>query len=650
MTSTKTTKWDNYIIELSNIIFFWFFSVLFFLVFRLIFIFTFSSEIDWENFSNNIFQILITGFRFDTMVTSYFIITPLLATLITSIFNKIRFARILRKIFQYLFILLSPLICVITINYYHEYNNQFNHFLFLGLYDDIDAVFKTIIADFSPFLNLFILSSIYYLAYKLLKYFEDTKLIYSYLIQFKGRLINSLLVIISLILFTFSIRGAVFEKRPIMRKWAYVTNDDFLNKTIINPYKSLLYAIKDFNEVNIPYGENPFGEAYSLWNGKTVCENLEKKAKGALIKKPQQIFLVIMESYDSWPLQKKYLPFKLSENLSQIAANGIYFNTFLPASESTMNSVSSIITGIPYSGVSQSQLGAINPTYCSSIFNQVEKLGYTTNLFYGGLLSWGNINNLFDNQGVDNKYSAVEKGGKTESGIWGIEDEYLFKLVTQTIDTSNLSFNIVLTTSYHLPYSIDVIKKGFPEHYLDNLPKEILKHYDGSMSLKELGHLWYSDKCIGDFVRDAQLKFPNALFCFTGDHYGRRFINAKPDLFEKSAVPFIIYGASIDKQVSNNPGSHIDILPTLIEMIAPEGFTYFSFGKSLFESKEIGIGKARTISRDNIELYHKTTKISSFDLSTLTKHQIDSSVNFTEYKRLNSLGWHYTLKGNPIFE
>ena len=648
MISTKTTKWDNYIIELSNIIFFWFFSVLFFLVFRLIFIFTFSSEIDWENFSNNIFQILITGFRFDTMVASYFIITPLLATLIISIFNKIRFARILRKIFQYLFILLSPLICVITINYYHEYNNQFNHFLFLGLYDDLNAVLRTIIADFSLFLNLFIISFIYYLLYKLLKYTEDKALIYSYLIQLKGRIMKPLFVLLCLILFTLSIRGSI-EKRPIMRKWAYVTNDDFLNKTIINPYKSLLYAIEDFNELNMPHDKNPFGSTSKLWEEETVCDNIKKTAKGAFIKKPQQIFLVVMESYDAWPLEKKYLPFELSRNLSEIANNGIYFNNFLPASESTMNSVSSIITSIPYSGVSQSQLGAINPTYCSSIFNQIEKLGYTTNLFYGGLLSWGNINNLFDNQGVDNKYSAVERGGKTESGIWGIEDEYLFKLATQTIDTSTFSFNLILTTSYHPPYSIDVIKKGFPENYLDNLPKEILKYYDGSMSLKELGHLWYSDKCIGDFVRDAQLKFPNALFCFTGDHYARRFINARPNLLETSSVPFIIYGNSITDSVCDNPGSHIDILPTLIEMIAPEGFTYFSFGESLFNTKVMGIGKLRSITKRNLEYYPKSSKIISFNLLNNKTSKIDSSSNLIEYKKLNSLGWHYTIKGDSIY-
>ena len=206
--------------------------------------------------------------------------------------------------------------------------------------------------------------------------------------------------------------------------------------------------------------------------------------------------------------------------------------------------------------------------------------------------------------------------------------------MNETIDTSTFSFNLILTTSYHPPYSINVLNKGFPENYLDNLPKDILEIYDGSMSLKELSHLWYSDKCIGDFVKNAQLKFPNALFLFTGDHYGRRFINSKPNILQKNSVPFIIYGNSISESVLNNPGSHIDIFPTLIEMIAPKGFTYFSFGKSLFKSKEMGIGKARAISNTHLEIYHKTQKISSFNLNSLVKSKIDSSIIFTEYKKL----------------
>ena len=647
MLITHTSKWNNFINEIANIFFFWFFSITFFFLFRLTFIFSFFSEIEWENFTDNIFQVIITGFRFDTMVTSYFIIVPLLTTLITSPFSNLNFARRLRVIFQNIFIYTAPLISIITINYYSEYHDQFNRFLFLGLYDDLTAVLNTIIIDFNPYLNVGILLIIIYLFKKIVRYFEKKELIYAFLLPISNKIYKPIFIIIILTLFTISIRGSVKE-RNIMRKWAYVTNDEFLNKTIITSFKSLHYAIKDFNRLNIPRDKNPFLDVTNSWDERTVCENIEKIAKGNIIKKPKQIFLVVMESYDSWSLQDKYLSFNLSSNLSNIAKKGMSFNTFIPSSESTMNSIASIVTGIPYSGVSQSQIGAINPTYCSSIFNQFEKLGYQTNFFYGGLLSWGNIKNLFEKQGVNNQYSAADKGGKTESGIWGIEDEKLFELAVTTIDTVSFSFNIILTTSYHPPYSIDLVSKGFPANYIEQLPEDILKYYDGSMSEKELGHLWYSDKCIGEFVVKANKKYSNALFCFTGDHFARRFINSKPNLFEKSAVPFIMYGKSIKDSVYSNPGSHIDIFPTLIEMVAPKGFNYFSFGSSLLDEKEIGIGESRIISKNYLDFYPRASKTIRFNLTSQTNTQIDSSSYFFEYTRLNALGWHYTIKGDSM--
>jgi len=645
---SNNLKWNNFLKEISNIIFFWFFAILFFLIYRLSFICIYSNEIDWSNFSGNIFQALITGFRFDTMVTSYFVIIPLLTSLIAGPLNKIKIAQSFRFVFQHLFIFLSSLICITTINYYQEYNNQFNHFLFLGLYDDLDAVFKTIIEHFNPYLNLFIFLVSIYISRKILQFYKDKTFIYNILKKIK--LPKIIVLSLVLILFTLSIRGSI-ELRPIMRQWSYVTNDEFLNKTIVNPFKSLLYAREDFNELNanLPDGKNPFGKVTDLWEEKTVCKNIERISKGALIKQPKQIFLIVMESYDSWPLEDKYRGLGMSKNLSEIADNGIYFNNFLPASESTMNSIASVITGIPYSGVSQSQIGAINPRYCSSIFDQFEKLGYQTNFFYGGLLSWNNINNLFKKQGVENQYSAVDMGGKNESGIWGIEDEKLFDLVTKTVDSKNNSFNIILTTSYHPPYSINLKEKGFPYNSISDIPDEMLKYYDGSMDLKELGHLWYSDKCIGDFVKNAEKKFSNALFCFTGDHYGRRFINSKPNLKEKSLVPFIIYGSLVKDSICNTPGSHIDIFPTLVEMISPKGFNYYSFGESLFNTKDIGIGKVRSITKKSLEYYPKSSKIISFNLTNNKTSKLDSSLSLLEYKKLNSLGWHYTLKGDSIY-
>ena len=73
---------------------------------------------------------------------------------------------------------------------------------------------------------------------------------------------------------------------------------------------------------------------------------------------------------------EKYSEFGIATNLKNIGSKGVSFTNFLPASASTMNSFGAIITGIPYTGVNISKIGAINKPYPSSIFNQFKNLGY----------------------------------------------------------------------------------------------------------------------------------------------------------------------------------------------------------------------------------------------------------------------------------
>jgi hypothetical protein len=46
-----------------------------------------------------------------------------------------------------------------------------------------------------------------------------------------------------------------------------------------------------------------------------------------------------------------------------------------------MNSLASIISGVPYCGINISKIGALK-TYPSSIFKQFKNLGYETNIFF----------------------------------------------------------------------------------------------------------------------------------------------------------------------------------------------------------------------------------------------------------------------------
>lgn len=645
-------KWNRFLKELSNLIFFWFFGALFFVVFRGIFIWFFHKKITHDIGLGEYFNIFLMGFRFDCTAIAYFLLLPLVLLLLLSPFGKFKIIEIVRKIHQVMFVVLSTLICVVTLNYFKEYGDQFNHFLFLALYDDQKAVMNTILVDFHPIINSLIIIISIVLGIWIFKYFERKETIYRFLnkINFKGS--NYTIVIIFIVLFVFGIRGSI-SSIPVLREYSGISTDNFLNKTIINPFRSLKYAIKDFNRLNELGDKNPYmdDKAFKLaFPQNKVTDVVRKFAQGPIMEKPKQIFLIVMESYDSWPLLDKYQGFHFADNLRAIALNGTHFNHFLAAGNTTIDSFGAIMTNVPNCGINLSHIGETNAPFETSIFTQFKKLGYETNFYYGGYLSWENIGDLSKYYGVDRIYSGVDGGGKTDTGGWGIEDEKLFNLVMQHTDKNKYSLNIILTTSYHAPYTVDLEAKGFPYKSTDDFPANMKKYYDGAMNIKELGHLWYGDKALGDFVKKAEKEFTSSIFNFTGDHFGRKFINSKPNLYEKSSVAYIMYGKSIPKSLNTTPGSHIDIMPTLIEMIAPKGFEYYSFGESMFtKGKNEGIAFDKMIEGNDLYYFPKGSNIEKIDLTTFREsNSKTSALEEQKHNKLMALAWYYTMKGNNL--
>ncbi|OUR92364.1 alkaline phosphatase [Flavobacteriales bacterium 34_180_T64] len=650
---TKKSRWENFLKELGNLVFFWCFGVLFFLFFRITFIAIFNKQLGESSNLSELFKTLFMGFRFDCTAIAYFLIIPLLTLLTVSYYDKFKIIKAVRILHQYLFVILSTLICLVTLNYFKEYNDQFNNFIFLALYDDMNAVAHTVLEDFHPVLNSISLIVIIVFSLSIFRRFEGAISIYKLLNKVSSKPGKIALVSATLLIFFIGMRGS-FSKVPAIRKWAAVSSDDFLNKTILNPYRSFKYALSDFNELNLIDGKNPYLNATDFnlrYPEHSVAEIIKKRTLGDSIEKPKQIFLVVMESYDAWPLMDKYLPFKLSEQLNALAKQGTQFTNFLPASNSTFNSYGAIVSGVPYCGVNISQLGTINEPFQSSMFLQFKALGYQTNFFYGGFLSWENIGQFTKHQGVDRIFSGVDAGGVSDSGAWGIEDEKLFDLVLKHVDPNAYSLNVILTSSYHAPYAVDIYDKGFPYRSKDDLPEAVKPLYDGRMSMEEMGHLWYSDKAIGDFVKTADSKFPDALHCFTGDHYGRRFVNHQPNLYERNAVNFVMYGKGIPVSINETPGTHIDVLPTLIEKVAPKGFEYYSFGQSLFsKNKTSAIGFNELVNQNSMYFFSKDSKIKSIDLN-LNKETPSSDENWRKmHDNYMSLPWYYTMKGNLLTE
>ncbi|UCH63108.1 MAG: sulfatase-like hydrolase/transferase [Fidelibacterota bacterium] len=601
---TISSRWQNYIEEFIEQLKVYIFAVVYLGLFRLVLIVYFNDKLDTSTDLSDIFLAMAHGFRFDSGIAALVILVPFLANIALSPFGLTPLAAYLRRGFSVFMVVIMTLVFVVTIPYFKEYDSQFDYFLFEILYDDRSAVMRTIIEGYNLLSSILAFSVISILCFFLLKRWHRLPFTpLSRLLTQPKNLLPRSLIAIAIVLLTFAAARGSFRSRPAMRKWADITTDIFLNQTVMNPIRHLHYAYKDFRSINSKregiqklLGDISVRTAAKEYFSLDLPEDkagdlsnyLQRTASGSLAEMPDHIFIIVMESYDSWPLLPRYKSLKIADNLEHLGENGVFFNHFLPAGSNTIASISAILLGIPYTGLNISRIAASKPPFLTSTPGIFKRLGYKTRLYYGGFISWQNIGNLFQAQGIDEIYAAPSIEEKVPDGVWGVEDEQLFQFIQTNTTAGVKTLNIILTTTYHPPFNLDVKTKGFP---LSEIPADIRADYDGSITLNQLGHFWYCDREVGKFVNAIEKVYPSSLFAITGDHYGRRFLNSRPSIYEHTSVPFILYSKKfITPQGTRNPtpGSHIDIIPTIVELIAPAGFQYHSFGRSMLDRGEKG--------------------------------------------------------------
>ena len=106
-------------------------------------------------------------------------------------------------------------------------------------------------------------------------------------------------------------------------------------------------------------------------------------------------------------------------------------------------------------------------------------------------------------------------------------------------------------------------------------------------TLTELGHIWYADKTMGEFVSFAQNLLPDSLFVITGDHMERFTFAVEQDERVMMSVPCIFYGQGVSKDWFNESsvGSHIQLAGTLVDIVGPAGTEYTSMMPNMFASE-----------------------------------------------------------------
>jgi phosphoglycerol transferase MdoB-like AlkP superfamily enzyme len=514
----------------------------------------------------------------------------------------------------YIYITFLAILFQARIPYYEQFHSGFNQFIFNTFRDDGQALFDTFVQQYHLFGRLalaFFMSLL--LGWGLKRWLNTGTISLPERSSWWANLCVRTTVIVIMAMFMVFVRfgGSFAYPKSVHWENCAVSHDDFLNEAILDDVQALYRAysinerMKNAKGINIDvdhirqYGQHLAGQNIESTD---IEAYLEKYAQGAKIPKPKHIFIILGESQAAWPLMPQYANLHVADGLKGLMNqdNAISIPAFLPNGPFTPMAITGVVTGLAEVNLYPNyEPESYKEPYITSIAPQLKRLGYRTSFWYGGYSSWERIKDFVMAQGFDEFHAFDEL--KQESGnVWGADDKLLFQTLQEKFQDEQPTVHVIMTVSNHAPYTVDLQSEGFPE---EKVRKELPEYArDNKSLLKQLGHYWYADRCISQFVHAMYDKYPDSLFMITGDHADRMNIEPNPELFTRYAVPLVIYGQGVNKQLLPDKiaGNHIHILPTLFELIAPLGFKYYSVGQSLTRGNNIGVNHLLWITHETI--------------------------------------------------
>jgi len=491
----------------------------------------------------------------------------------------------------------------VRIPYYQEFHMVFNQMLFNTLNDDVEAIVYTIIKQYNLPVRILLTAITAWVLCRLLKRFLASR---NYAFPrlrnwYQNIALRVALLVIVYFLFVFiRFGGTMTYAYNIDWENSGITRDQLLNEAILDDVQALYRAYILHDRVSSSNGlyMNPESLAdYGSYlaghqvQSVKIDDFLRKRVVVGQVSPPRHVFIIIAESYANWPLLPQYSQLNIANGLKGIIAqdDAAYSPNFLPNGMCTISGVMGVITGLTDANLYQNYLPeSYKEPYSTALAPQMKRLGYMTDFWYAGPASWEKIKDFSLAQGFDAFYGMGDFASAS-GNVWGCDDAYLYKAVLEGVKDDKPGLHVILTVSNHAPYTVDLAKEGFdPDQVTAGLPEKLKNDQE---LIKKLGHFWYADKMLAQFVREARSRYPDSLFVIVGDHADRLNIEANPPIFERYAIPFVVYGKGISKESfpENAAGSHINITPTLMELVAPSGFEYYSIGHSLTNGNDFGM-------------------------------------------------------------
>ncbi len=654
----KTNRYNLFINNLAQDLLLLGFFILIISVYRILFIYIFKTNLTDGFFSHEVYLALWYGFRLSLKTVSALCIpTFIFCTLLSQIFRCYNSYRV-RFFYGAFCVFVLSLLFQSRIPYYQEFNVAFSPFIFNTFHDDVGAITKTAISQYNAIwrvLLAIIISGVFIFA---LRYWLKLHtFIAAPFLKIKQKFIVVLSIVILLFPFALFMRfgGSFNFKHSIYWKNSARLQTPLLNEAILDDIQALYKARKIYrnlkkNSAKITAEE--VKKSISLLSGKETETNsllpfFTKKAQGILAKKPSHIFVIVGETYMLWPLLEKYNNLPIAEGGRRLKEkyDNVFLTKFLPASHGTMFGLTSVLMGLPEVNLTTASRQTAQKPYEIALSVQLKKLGYTPHFFYGGFPSWENVGKFMTNQGLEENFYSASFSGK-DTNVWGVEDKIFFEGILSKI-TDEPSFNLILTSSNHTPYIIDMSKENV--HQENYFAPFLEKQTDKKLYLQRLQNFEYADHYLADFVERVLAKFPDSLIVITGDHADRWTLTTTPTLQERIAVPLLIISKGLKQEMlpQNTTASHQDIAATVLDLVLPKGLEYFALGKSIFDGQDLAVGAYYWATSDYIgEINSNTYEKLNSSASDLTDEEIQQIHN--RVKAYHNIASWRILKGTEL--
>ena len=369
------------------------------------------------------------------------------------------------------------------------------------------------------------------------------------------------------------VRGGL-QTIPINQSSAYYSNDPFENAAAVNSSWNFLYYLVDQGN-EIPSATLKF----DLVDEAAFKEYKREELPSVVVaqRNKPNVVVFVLESFSSHVSSFFGDGYACTPFLDSLASTGMAFTHAYAQGDRTAKGLAAVLSGWP-GQASQTKSILTLPGKASrlpGIAKVLAQAGYNTWFFYGGDLSFDNMQAYLKSTGY--KHAVGEDAFKSEekSDKWGAHDEFVFSLAIDSISTSKEPFfATILSLSSHEPFEIPHRKNT------------------GTETQKFLNSVKYTDACLRQFFQKAAKEtwFENTVFLLVADH-GRKMGLPNMETYQPKfyQVPLLMWGPGLRAEYRGTKVERVvsqtDIPQTLIESVCALKSSEFPFSRNMFTAQ-----------------------------------------------------------------